>query len=46
MDIRLVNLGVTEDLLNRDKSAKEEILTKFLETGTSERSIEVDTFEE
>ena len=46
MDIRLVDFGVTEDLLNRLKSAAEEILTKFLETGTSERGIEVDTFEE
>ena len=46
MDIRLVDLGVAEDLLNRFKSAAEEILTKFLETGTSERGIKVNTFEE
>ena len=45
MDIRLVDLGVTEDLLNRFKSATEEILTEFLETGTTERGIEVNTFE-
>ena len=45
MDIDLVNLGVTEDLLNRFQSATEKILAKFLETGTSERRIKVDTLE-
>ena len=46
VDVVLVDLGVMEDLLNRFKSATEEILAEFLETGTSERGIEVDTLEE
>ena len=33
MNIRLVDLEVTNDSLNRFKSIKEEILTKFLKTG-------------
>ena len=43
MDVRLVDLGVAEDLLNRFKSATEEILAEFFETGTSKGSVEVDT---
>ena len=46
MNVRLVNLGVTENPLNGVKSTTEEILAKFLETGTSDRGIEVDTLEE
>ena len=34
-----------EDLLDRFKSTTEEILAKFLETGTSKRGIEVNTLE-
>ena len=46
MNVRLVDLGVAKDLLNRYKGAIEEILAQLFETGTSERSVEVDTFEE
>ena len=46
MDVRLVAFCITEDLLNRFKSATEKILAKFLETGTSEGGIEVDALEE
>jgi len=46
MDVRFVDLGVTKDFLNRIKGTTEEILAKFLETGTSERGVEVDTLEE
>jgi hypothetical protein len=46
MNVRLVDLGVAEDLLNRFKSTTEEILAELFETGTSERSVEVDTLEE
>jgi hypothetical protein len=35
MDVRLVDLGVAEDLLNRVKSTTEEILAELFETGTS-----------
>ena len=41
MDIRLDNLGVMEDLLNR---FMEEILSELFKTGTSEGSLlEIDT---
>jgi len=36
VDVGLVDLGVTEYLLDGLESATEEILAKFLETGTSE----------
>jgi hypothetical protein len=39
MDVGLVNLGVAEDLLDRVKSATEQILAKLFETSTSERGI-------
>ena len=45
MDVRLVDLGVAEDLLNGVKSLTEEILAELFETGTSERSVEIDTLE-
>ena len=45
MDIRLVDLGIAEDLLNRIKSTTEEILAELFKTGTSEGSVEVDTLE-
>ena len=42
-DVRLVNLGVVEDLLNKFKSTVEEILAADLfETGMSEGSVEID----
>ena len=41
MDVRLDNLGVMEDLLNR---FMEEILSELFKTGTSEGSLlEIDT---
>ena len=43
MDVRLIDLGVSKNLLNRFKSATEEILAELFETGTSEGSIEIDT---
>ena len=43
MDIRLVDLGVAEDLLNRFKSTTEKILAELFETGTSEGSVEINT---
>jgi hypothetical protein len=46
VDVRLVDLGVTEDLLDGLEGAPEEILAELLETGTGERSVEVDTLEE
>ena len=45
MDVRLVDLGVAEDFLNRFKSTTEEILAELFETGTSEGGVEVDTLE-
>ena len=46
MDVQFVDLGVTEDLLNRFKSTTEEILAELFETGTSEGSVEIDTLDE
>ena len=47
MDVRLVDLGVVEDFLNRFKSTSEEILTDLFETGTGEGSVlEIDILEE
>ena len=46
MDIRLVDLGVVKDLLDRFKSTTEEILAELFETCTSERSVEVNILEE
>jgi len=46
VNVGLVNLGVSENLLNRVHSGSEEILAKFLESSTSDGSVEVDTFEE
>ena len=43
MDVRLINLGVLKDLLNRFKSTMEEILAELFKTGTSEGSVEIDT---
>ena len=46
MDVRLVDLRVAEDLLNRFKSTAEEILAEFFETGASEGSVEIDAIKE
>ena len=46
MDVRLVDLGVVKDLLDRFKSTTEEILAELFETCTSERSVEVNILEE
>jgi hypothetical protein len=45
MDVRFVDLRVTEDFFNRVQSVTKEILAHFLETGTGYRGIEVDTLE-
>ena len=45
MDVGLVDLGVTEDLLDGLESGAEEVLAELLETGTSERGVEIDTLE-
>jgi NAD-specific glutamate dehydrogenase len=42
MDVRLVDLGIAENLINIAKSTTEEILAELVETGTSEGSVEVD----
>jgi hypothetical protein len=46
MDLRLVDLGVTEDLLNRTHGGTEEILVELLETRTIQGSVEVSTLEQ
>ena len=38
MHLRLFDLGIAEDLLNRVRSTTEDILEELFETGTSERS--------
>ena len=43
VNVGLVDLGVTEDLLDRLESGAEEVLAELLETGTSERGVEIDT---
>ena len=42
----LVNLGVTEDTLNRLHGTAEEVLAELLETGTGDGGVEVNTLEE
>ena len=44
MHVGFVDLRITQNLLHRLESATEEILAKFLETGSSEGSVEVDAF--
>jgi len=46
VDGGLVDLGVTEDLLDGLHGGTEEILVEFLETGTGQGSVEVNTFEQ
>ena len=45
MNVGLVDLGVTEDLLDGLESGAEEVLAELLETGTSERGVEINTLE-
>jgi len=45
MDVGLVDLGVPEDLLDGLKGATDPVLVRLLETGTSERGVEVDTLD-
>jgi hypothetical protein len=46
VDGGLVDLGVTENLLNGFHGVTEKILVKFLETGTGQRSVEINTLEQ
>ena len=46
VDVALVYLGVTENLLNGLEGRAEEILAELLEAGTGERGVEVDALEE
>jgi hypothetical protein len=46
MHVRLADLGVPEDLLNKVKSAREEIPAELFETHTSVGSVEVDSLKE
>jgi hypothetical protein len=46
VDVRLVDLRVAEDLLDRVEGRAEEVLAQFLEAGTGEGGVEVDTLEE
>ena len=46
VNVGLVDLGVTEDLLDGLESGAEEVLAELLETGTGERGVEIDTLEE
>ena len=45
VDVCLVDLGVTEDLLNGLEGTAEKILAKLLKMGTGEGSVEIDTLE-
>jgi hypothetical protein len=46
VNVRLVDLRVAKDLLDRVKSRAEEILAELLETGTGDGGVEVDALEE
>jgi NAD-specific glutamate dehydrogenase len=46
VDRGLVNLGVTENLLNGFHGVAEKILVEFLETGTGQGSVEINTLEQ
>lgn len=46
VDGGLVDLRVTEDLLDGVHGGSEQILAKFLETGSGDGGIEVDTLED
>jgi hypothetical protein len=46
VDGRLVDLGVTESALDGLHGATEQVLAELLESGASERGVEVDTLEE
>lgn len=46
MDAGFVNLGVREDTVDWGGGGSEEILAKFLETGTGDGGVEINTLEE
>ena len=46
MNLCLVDLRVTEDLLDGLEGAAEEVLAELLETGTGKGGVEIDTLEE
>ena len=46
VNLRLVDLGVSEDTVNRLDSGTEQVLAQLLETSTGDGSVEVDTLEE
>ena len=46
MDLGLVDLGITEDLLDGLEGGAEEILAELFETRTGEGGVEVDALEE
>jgi hypothetical protein len=46
MDVRFVNFGIAEDLLDRVESTTEEILAQLFKTSTNEGGVEVDTLKE
>jgi hypothetical protein len=46
MDVRFVNFGISEDLLDRVESTTEVTLAQLFETSTSEGGVEVDTLKE
>jgi hypothetical protein len=46
VDVRFVNFGVMQNLLDGLERAVEEILAKLFKMGMGERSVEVDTLEE
>ena len=45
VDVGLVDLGITQDLLYGLKSTTEEILAKFFETSTGDGGVEVNALE-
>ena len=46
VDVGLVDLGVTKDLLDRLERAAEQVLEELLETNTSEGGVKIGTLEE
>lgn len=46
MNVGLVDLRVTQDLLDRLKRATEEILAQLFETRASKRGVKVDAFKQ
>jgi hypothetical protein len=46
VDLRLVDLGISQDTVNGLEGRPEEVLAKLLETSTGDRGVEVDTLEQ